>query len=164
MSVDTITGQGVSALRFTQSLLHMSRARIEWQATGLAARRASPDDDMAWWDATIALNRALRRRGTGQQAAMAAHLASQAVLAAATRTGLAVGPDVAAVARSAAEVARMLAAGDVNATGAGYLARGWEDLLTPPADPSPCPSASAGGRGHRTPRTAAHQPRRGVCT
>jgi hypothetical protein len=140
----------------------MSRPRIELQAFGLETQRTSPDDDVAWWEATMALNRALRRRGSGQQAAMAAHLASQAVLAAATRTGLALGPDVTAVARSAGEVARVLVAGDLDTTGAGYLARGWEDLLIPPADPSP--SGSAGGRGPQTTRAAAHQPRRGQRT
>ncbi|MDQ3946921.1 MAG: hypothetical protein M3357_17555 [Actinomycetota bacterium] len=138
----------------------MSRARIELHAAGLKARRDSPDDDVAWWEATMALNRTLRRRGTGSRAAMAAHLASQAVLAAATRTGLALSPDITAVARSAGEVARMLAAGDLNTTRAGYLARGWEDLLIPLAEPA-SPSRPAGERGHRKPAAPGHQPRRG---
>jgi hypothetical protein len=145
--------QGVGVVRFAQSLLHLSRPRIELQAAGLRARRSSPDDDLAWWEATMALNRALRRRGTGHQAAMAAHLASQAVIAAATRTGLGLGPDITAVARSAGEVARVLAAGDLS--GAGYLARGWEDLLIPPADPPPL--GRAGGRGDVS-RAAANPP------
>jgi len=149
--------QGIGAMRFAQSLLHLSRSRIELQAAGLKAR-TSPDDDLAWWEATMALNRALHRRGTGHDAAMAAHLASQAVLAAAARTGLPMSPDVAAVARSAGEVARVLVAEDLDARAAGYLARGWEDLLIPPADP-PSPSGPAGGRGPRRPRAAANQPR-----
>jgi hypothetical protein len=151
---DTIPGKGISALRFTQSLLHLSRVRIELHAAGLKARRSSPDDDVAWWEATLALNRTLRHGGTGPQAAMAAHLAAQAVLAAATRTGLGLNPDVAAVARSAGEAARVLAAGDLNATGAGYLTRGWEDILIPLGEPAS--SGPAGGRGHpkrsRSPR------------
>ncbi len=155
-----IVEQGSGAVRFAQSLLHLSRTGIEGQAAGLRARRTAPDDDVAWWQATMALNRALRRGGRGHQAAVAAHLASQAVLAAATRTGLTLGPDVTAVARSAGEVARVLVAGDLNTTGAGYLARGWEDLLNPPAG-LPSPSSPAGGGGHRTPRAAPHQPRRG---
>lgn len=159
-TAETIPDQSIGAVRFAQSLLHLSRASIELQAAGLKTQRTSPDDDVAWWEATMALNRALRRRGSGHEAAMAAHLASQAVIAAATRTGLALGPDVTAVARSAGEVARMLVAGDLNTTGAGYLARGWENLLMPPAAP-PSPSGAAGGRGHRTPRAAADQPRRG---
>ncbi len=154
---DTIPGQGISALRFTQSLLHLNRARIELHAAGLNARRTSPDDDVAWWEATLALNRTLRHGGTGPQAAMAAHLAAQAVLAAATRTGLGLNPDVAAVARSAGEAARVLAAGDLNTTGAGYLTRGWEDILIPLAEPAS--SGPAGGRGHpkrsRSPRLSA---------
>jgi hypothetical protein len=154
-----IPHQGISAVRFAQSLLHMSRARIDLQAAALEAQRTAPGDDVAWWEATMALDRALRRRGTGHQAAMAARLASQAVLAAATRTGLALSPDVTAVARSAGEVARVLTAADLDIPGAGYLARGWEDLLVPPADPSP--SGSAGGRGPLRPPGAAHQPGRG---
>lgn len=151
---DAVTGQGISALRFTQSLLHLSRARIELHAAGLKARRSSRDDDVAWWEATLALNRTLRHGGTGPQAAMAAHLAAQAVLAAATRTGLGLNPDVAAVARSAGEAARVLAAGDLNATAAAHLTRGWEDILIPLAEPAS--SGPAGGRGHpkriRSPR------------
>ena len=152
--------QGIGAVRFAQSLLHLTRSRIELQVAGLKARRASPDDDVAWWEATMALNRALRRRGTGHEAAMAAHLASQAVLDAATRTGLALSPDVTAVARSAGEVARALIVGDLNTSGAGYLARGWKDLLVPPADP-PSPSGPAGGRGPQDPRGTTNQPRSG---
>lgn len=158
-TAETIPYQGINAVRFAQSLLHLSRPRIELQVAGLKTRRTSPDDDVAWWEATMALNRALRRRGAGHEAAMAAHLASQAVLAAATRTGLASGPDVTAVARSAGEVARVLVAGDLSTTGAGYLARGWEDLLISPAGP-PSPSRPAGGRGPQRPRAAAHQPGR----
>ena len=133
----TISHQGVGAARFAQSLLHLSRPNIGHLVARLNARRTSPDDDVAWWEATTSLNRTLRHRGTGHQAAMAAHLASQAMLAAATRTGLASGPDVTAVARSAGEVARVLVAGDLSTSGAGYLARGWEDLLISPAEPPP---------------------------
>jgi hypothetical protein len=139
-----IPGQGISAVRFARSLLQLSRSRLEHQAAGLKTRRASPEDDVAWWEATMAVNRALRRRGTGHEAAMAAHLASQAVLAAATQTGLALGADVTAVARAAGEVARALVAGDLRAT--AYLTRDWEDFLIPPADP-PSPAGAAGGRG-----------------
>jgi hypothetical protein len=132
------------AVRFARSLLHLSRLSIERRAAELKDRRISPDDDVAWWEATTALNRAIRRQGSGHQAAMAAHLASQALLAAASRTGLALSPDVTALARSAGEVARLLVVWDLH-TAADYLTRGWEDLL-PPAAP-PAPSGAAGGRG-----------------
>jgi hypothetical protein len=140
----TISHQGVDAARFAQSLLHLSRPNIGHLVARLNARRTSPDDDVAWWDATTSLDRTLRHRGAGHQAAMAAHLASQATLAAATRTGLALSPDVVAVARSAGEVARVLVAGDMSTTGARYLARGWEQLLLPPAD-SPTPPGPPAG-------------------
>jgi hypothetical protein len=152
--------EGIGAVGFAESLLHLSRPSLENHVAELHARRISPDDDVAWWEATIALNRVLRRKGTGHQATMAAHLASQAVLAAATRTGLALSPDVTAVARSAGEVARMLVAGESHTTAAGYLAHGWEDILIPPAAP-PSPSGAAGGRGNVRPRAAAHQPMKG---
>ena len=158
--IETAAHPGTGAMRFAQSLLHLSRARIELQAAGLRTRRTSPDDDLAWWEATMALNRALRRQGTGHEAAMAAHRASQAVLAAAARVGLALSPDITAVARSAGEAARVLFAGDLITTGAGYLARGWEDLLIPPAGP-PSPSGPAAGRGPRDPGGTTNQLRRG---
>jgi hypothetical protein len=144
----SVPRQSVSVARFTQALLDLNRPSIERRAAGVAAR-ISPDDDVAWWEATTALNRALRRQQTGRQAAMAAHRASQAVLAAASRTGLAVSADILAVARSAGEAARVLVAGNMNLTGAGYLTRGWEAFLFLPAGP-PFPSGSAGRRG-RTP-------------
>jgi hypothetical protein len=153
---ETVTSQSIGVVRFIHSLLHLSRARIELQAAGLRAGRTSPDDDVAWWQATVALDRALHGRDPWHKAAMAAHLASQAVLAAAGRNGLAMGPDVTAVARSAGEMARVLAAGDLNTTGAGYLAHGWEDLLKSAAEPH-APPAPAGGRRHRNPRAAANQ-------
>jgi hypothetical protein len=146
----TIPHPGIGAARFAQSLLRLSRPSIERQVARLKARRTFPGDDVAWWEATTALNRALRRRDIGHQAAMAAQLASQAMLAAATRTGLALSPDVLAAARSAGEVARVLVAGDMNRTGAGYLVRGWEEVLVPPAE-SQAPSGSAGGGDRQTP-------------
>ena len=152
-----ISHQHIDAARFTQSLLHMSRPRIELQAAGLRTRGTSPGDDVAWWEATVALDQVLRRRGASHGAAMAARLASEAVLVAATRTGLALGPDITAVARSAGEVARVLATGDLNTTGVGYLARGWEDLLISAAEPH-SPPGLADGRRHRQPRAAANQP------
>jgi hypothetical protein len=148
-SVRSVRTSRVSVARFAQALLNLNRPSIERQAAGLTAR-TSPDDDVAWWEATTALNRALRRQQTGRQAAMAAHRASQAVLAAASRTGLALSPDILAVARSAGEAARVLVAGGMNITGAGYLTRGWEALLILPAG-LPSPSEPAGGRGHRSP-------------
>ena len=125
------------AVRFAQSLLHLSRLSIEHRVAELRDRRISPDDDVAWWEATTALNRAIRRQGSGHHAAMAAHLASQALLAAASRTGLALSPDVTALARSAGEVARLLVVWDLHSAAADYLTRGWEDLL--PLAAPPCP-------------------------
>jgi hypothetical protein len=148
-----------TAVRFAQSLLHLSRPSIEHRVAELRARRISPDDDVAWWEATTALNRAIRRQGAGHRAAMAGHLASQALLAAATRTGLALSPDITALARSAGEVARLLVVWDLRSTAADYLTRGWEGLLPPAA--SSAPSGPAGGRGKASPRTDARDRRKG---
>ena len=143
------------AVHFAQSLRHLSRWSVEHRAAELTARRNSPGDDVAWWEATTALNRAIRRHGIGHQAAMAAHLASQALLAAASRTGLALSPEVTALARSAGEVGRLLVVRDLNTSAAGYLTRGWDDLL-PPALP-PGPFDAAGGRGKASGRACLHR-------
>src|SRR5688500_12825296 len=126
-----IPDPGLGVASFVESLLNMSRSGLERQAAALRARRASPDDDVAWWKATMALDRSVRTRGIWHEADVAAQLASRAVLAAATRTGLAVGSEVTVLARGAADVARLLVAGELDTTGAAYLARGWEDLLQP---------------------------------
>ncbi|MGH9281709.1 MAG: hypothetical protein ACRD0S_02100 [Acidimicrobiales bacterium] len=159
-TADTTPGEAIGVVRFTQALLHMTRPRIELQVAGLRARRTSPDDDIAWWQATVALDRALRHRGAWREAAMAAHLASQAVLAAATRTGLALDADVAAVAQSAGEVSRVLVAGLLDTAEAHHLTRGWDDLLIPEAE-FPSPPRPPEGRRHREPYFVADQPRRG---
>lgn len=124
------SGGGARVLGFIHALVHLDGARIERQAAVLEARRPSEDDDIAWWDATLMLDRSLRRAGLKRRAAMVSHLAAHAVLDAAARAGLAPTAEVSAVARSAAEAARVLAAGDlINAGSARYLSRDWRDLL-----------------------------------
>lgn len=124
------SGGGTRVLGFIHALGHLNGARIELQAATLKARRPSDDDDIAWWDATLMLDRALRHGGLKRRAAMVSQLAAHAVLDAAARAGLAPTAEVSAVARSAAETARVLAAGDlINAGSARYLSRDWRDLL-----------------------------------
>jgi hypothetical protein len=149
----------VGVVSFVQALLRMSRPRIQFQAAGLRARRSSADDDIAWWDATLALDRALRSGGLGNEAAMAAHVASEAVLTAAARTGLAPSPDVTAVAQSAGEVARVLVAGRRNTV--AYLTHGWEDILLIPGSALPPRPGPAHTVARRAPRAIASQPRKG---
>jgi hypothetical protein len=64
-----------------------------------------------------------------------AHSAAQAVLTAAARAGVSPTPDVTAVARSAADAARLLTAeGLVSAELAQRLSNDWNDLLVQPLD------------------------------
>lgn len=69
-------------------------------------------DEVDWWRATIAIDRAIRHtRGTRHAARAAAH-AAERVQASARRTGYRLpDPEVTRVARAAAEVARGLTAG-----------------------------------------------------
>ncbi|MEW6470809.1 MAG: hypothetical protein AB1679_00885 [Actinomycetota bacterium] len=72
----------------------------------------SAADDVAWWRATLAVDRALTRAGTGRAAGLAASAAAGTVRDAAARGGARLPDrDVTCAARSAAAVARALIAG-----------------------------------------------------
>jgi len=69
-------------------------------------------DEVDWWRATIAIDRAIRQRRCTRQAARAAATAAELVRASALRAGFELPDrDVTKVARAAAEVARGLTAG-----------------------------------------------------
>lgn len=159
-TVSTTPRGPTGVVPFVRALLHMTGPRIRLQAAALRARRRSPEDDIAWWDATLALDRVLRSSGRWHEATMAAQMASEAVLAAATRSGLTPSPDVTAVAQSAGEAARVLATGSRNTARATYLTQGWEDLLVPPTAAPPRPRPGSDGR-RRAPRPTTSQPRTG---
>ena len=116
---------------FLRSLRRLSASDI----VRIAARvREDRDrgDDLAWWQATLALDRSVRRQQRSIGAATAAATAVRAVVASAGHAGLAASAaDVTDAARSAAEVARTLVAEDAAADPCYFFHR-WEPIVDPP--------------------------------
>lgn len=95
---------------FTDRLHELTAEDIDVLAAALRAELETADGEIAWWRATIELTGALRRYRCTRQASLAAHRAASAVLDAARAAGIdddAHRTDVTAVARAAAEVARV---------------------------------------------------------
>jgi hypothetical protein len=115
---------------FTQAITGMSVTDIREVAAEIGGHQASVADDIAWWQATITIERVLKHDGRCRVAAVAASHASRAVLAIAEHAG-ARSPEaeVIAVARAAGTIARGLVAGpDVEAS-LDHLLRDWEPVL-----------------------------------
>jgi hypothetical protein len=114
---------------FIRTLSHLSAQDLG----ALAARIRNgheTDDEMAWWRATLALDRRLRHQRRSVHSAQAAQAAAQAVFASAGRAHLQEGSaDIVAVANSAREVARVLVADDADSD-PRYFFRGWERFVT----------------------------------
>ena len=119
---------------FTSRLHGLSAEEIDRVAAALRAELDSVDGEVAWWRATIELTGALRRHHCTRQASMAAHRASVAVLEAARAAGVdddAHRSDVTAVARAAAEAARvrvLLARGEMSAAATEPLLHPWHQF------------------------------------
>jgi len=97
--------------QFLMMLRRLTADMIFAAAAELEEHAASAAGEVAWWRATVEIDRLLRLQRAGRTAALAARQAAAAVSAAATAAGLERGdPRVTAVARAAAEVARGLAA------------------------------------------------------
>jgi len=96
---------------FIGSLRRLDTERIMATAAELGEQASSVAGELAWWRATVCIERRLRRQRAGRRAAMAASQAASAVVQAAHLAGLEL-PDsrVTAVARAAADVARGLVA------------------------------------------------------
>ena len=102
----------VDIARFTDALSRMTDADLRRVAGELAMAHSCVADDLAWWEATVDIERALKLQHRRREAAMAAHHASAAVQSAAAHAGMTLPDDgVTRVARAAADVARGLAAG-----------------------------------------------------
>jgi hypothetical protein len=110
--VQTMHELPVTTEAFNERLATLDGTSIARIAADLRSDLQTPDGELAWWRATIAVSGALRREKRTRLASMAAHHAAAAVVAAAQRAGF--GEDrwseVTAVARAAAEVARALVA------------------------------------------------------
>jgi hypothetical protein len=103
-------------------------------AAGLRAVAASVDndsvtDEVDWWRATIAIDRAIRHGRCSREAARAATRAAHLVQHVAVREGYTLpDADVTRVARAAAEVARALVAGPATQPIAHMLLEHWAPL------------------------------------
>jgi hypothetical protein len=124
----------VDVSRFTEALSRMTALDLRRVAAELACGRSCVADDLAWWEATVDIERALKLQHRRRDAAMAAHHASSAVQTAAAHAGLTLpDDDVTRVARAAADVARGLAAGPPADDATRRLLHGWVPLLHPVA-------------------------------
>jgi hypothetical protein len=116
---------------FLRALHDLSAADIAGIAAAMRCRQ-DRGDDVDWWQATLLIDRSVRRQRRSVAAAAAAAAARRAVAAAAARAGLAADArDVADTARSAADVARALVAEDASADPCFFL-RGWEPIMNLP--------------------------------
>jgi hypothetical protein len=107
-----LDGHTTTPEAFTERLTAMSGSDISRIAADLRTDLETADGEVAWWRATIAVSGALRRERLTRVAGLAAHHAAAAVVAAAQRAGFEEERwgEVTAVARAAAEVARVLVA------------------------------------------------------
>jgi hypothetical protein len=97
---------------FIGELAQLTLAEVTALAIRIEDHAASAAGELAWWRATVEIERTLRLTRQARSATLAARRAAQAVLGAAAAAGIDL-PDsrVTAVARAAAEVARGLVAG-----------------------------------------------------
>jgi hypothetical protein len=101
----------MSIEEFISGLRGMTPGMILAAADDLDTQAATAAGEVAWWRATVEIDRLLRMKRVGRRAGLAASQAAAAVTAAALAAGLDVADRrVTAVARAAADVARGLAA------------------------------------------------------
>jgi hypothetical protein len=119
----TRTDSVTEAFAFARAVLRMTGGDIRRLA---ASGRAG--DDVAWWHAVVAVDHRLRRARLVRQGTMAGRAATQAVLIAASRSGLDLDADVIAVARAAADAARAVVAGGLRLRETDALLVPWAEL------------------------------------
>jgi hypothetical protein len=101
----------VNIEEFIVGLRRLTRSMIVAAADDLDVQASTAAGEVAWWRATVEIDRLLRLHHAGRRAALAASQAAAAVTAAALAAGLDLADRrVTAVARAAADVARGLAA------------------------------------------------------
>ena len=117
-------------LEFTQAIHEMSIADIREVAAEIGGHLASAADDIAWWQATLTIDKVLKHDGHCRTAAVAASTASRAVLAIVEHSGgCAPDSEVIVVARAAGTIARGLVAGPDVAPCLDHLLRDWQPVL-----------------------------------
>lgn len=120
---------------FTRQLRRMSGTQILEVAAELRGMFGSAAGEVAWWRATVAVERTLRRERRSRVGGRAAHEATLAVMTAARRSGVtdAHRDEVTLVARAAGDVARALAAGPAGEIHVAELLRPWRPVILAPA-------------------------------
>ena len=113
---------------FIDALGQLSVDDVDFIAHDIEAAAASAAGEVAWWQATVEIERLVRLRHRGRLATVAAHRAARAVLGVASTAGRSLPDDrVTAVARAAAEIARgLVAGGDAQV---GTLLAEWRSAL-----------------------------------
>ena len=130
----SLKGSTMQLSAFTSSLPLLSDSDIRLIAKGLDALVSTPEEEVAWWRATMAVDRVLRRAGQSRTAAQASQAASVAVKTAAEAAGMTLpDSDVTRVARAAGAIARAIVAGPVAAHHLELFLAGWEPYLPSPA-------------------------------
>ena len=118
---------------FVDRLNELTGPEISALAAGLRHDFETPDGELSWWRATIAVGANLKRHHRSRDASIAAHRSSVAVLHAASKAGADVDKDdVTLVARAASEAARVLVADehhDVPHALIGVLLAPWRPLV-----------------------------------
>ena len=123
----------MDAAEFARRLEQLSRHEIDEVARTLRTVLGSAEGEVAWWKATITVDKALRLHGQGRIASRAAWAAAHAVLESAEREGMLpeCKDEVTAVARAASDVARGLVAGGSVAIVLADLVRIWRPVFVP---------------------------------
>lgn len=115
---------------FTQTIHRMSMADVRAVAAEMGGHQATAADDIAWWQATLTIDKVLKHGGRCRSAAVAASTASRAILAVAEHGHCATtDADVIAVARAAGTIARGLVAGPDVEPSLDHLLRDWQRVL-----------------------------------
>jgi len=118
---------------FVDGLGSLSAQKIRLYAAGLQAEDGSVAEQVARWQAELAVDRVLRCRATrveAHRANAAAHRSAQMVLDAARRSGMTLpDSDVTCVARAAAVIARALTLSELAGPLVGQVVGRWERLV-----------------------------------
>jgi hypothetical protein len=114
---------------FTRALGRLSGDDLHAVAAAIEAHHRSAGDEVDAWRAVLRIDHVLRSTGKTRQAALAAHSATQAVLAAARALETIPDYEATKLARSAAMVARGMVAGDAVATDLRHLLDDWSPVV-----------------------------------
>lgn len=125
----------MSLAEFIAALRQMSEADLRSLATMIHGCLRNPGEEVAWWEATLDVKQALGHQRRSRAAAVAARAAAQAVLAAAATRGVTLDDGVQAVARAAADAARVLSLEESIRPRVARLLCGWEGFLRPGEHP-----------------------------